>query len=130
MVIHSPGGSVSAGLAILDAMKRCRSPIRTEAEGMAASMAAVLLACGGDKGRRAVSPNAEVMIHQPLGGISGQATEIEHAAQRILKIRGRLNGLLAEATGKTVEEIAEATDRDRFFTAEEAIGFGLADEIC
>ena len=125
----SPGGSVADGLAMLDAMKRCKCPVVTVATGIAASMAAFLAACGGTKGRRYVTRNAEVMIHQPLGGITGQATEIELCAQRILKKKALLNRYLAEATGRTVEQIAQDTDRDHFMTAEEAVAYGLADEI-
>ena len=125
----SPGGSVSDGLAMLDAMQRCKCDVVTVATGMAASMAAFLAACGGTKGKRYVTKNAEVMIHQPLGGISGQATEIELCAQRILKKKALLNRYLAEATGKTVEQIARDTDRDYFLTAEEAVAYGLADKV-
>ena len=129
VVINSPGGSVSDGLAILDAMRRCRSDIVTVATGMAASMGAFLAACGGTPGKRYVTPHCEVMIHQPLGGISGQATEIALVAQHILKIKQMLNETLAEATGKTVEEIARDTDRDNFMSAEEAVAYGLADGV-
>ena len=129
VTISSPGGSVSDGLAILDAMRRCRSDIVTVATGMAASMGAFLAACGGTPGKRFVTPLCEVMIHQPLGGIYGQATEIELAAQHILKVKRMLNETLAEATGRTVEEIARDTDRDNFMSAEEAVAYGLADAV-
>ncbi len=129
VTINSPGGSVSDGLAILDAMRRCRSDIVTVATGMAASMGAFLAACGGTPGKRYVTPHCEIMIHQPLGGIQGQATEIELAAQHILKIKRLLNETLAEATGRTVEEIARDTDRDNFMSADEAVAYGLADKV-
>ena len=129
VMINSPGGSVSDGLAILDAMRRCRSDIVTVATGMAASMGAFLAACGGTFGKRYVTPHCEIMIHQPLGGIQGQATEIELAAQHILKIKRLLNETFAEATGRTVDEIARDTDRDNFMSAEEAVAYGLADAI-
>ena len=129
VMINSPGGSVSDGMAILDAMRRCRCDIVTVATGMAASMGAFLAACGGTPGKRFVTPHCEVMIHQPLGGIQGQATEIELAAQHILKIKRTLNTELARATGKSVEEIARDTDRDNFMDADEAVVYGLADGI-
>ena len=129
VTINSPGGSVSDGLAILDAMRRCRSDIVTVATGMAASMGAFLAACGGTPGKRYVTPHCEIMIHQPLGGIQGQATEIELAAQHILKVKRMLNETLAEATGRTVDEIARDTDRDNFMSAEEAVAYGLADGV-
>lgn len=127
--INSPGGVVSDGLAILDAMKRCRSEIVTVATGMAASMGAFLFSCGGTKGKRYITANTELMIHQPLGGIQGQATEIELAARHILRIKQKLNTLVAEASGRSTDEIAYATERDNYMTAEEAIRFGLADKI-
>lgn len=129
VMINSPGGSVSDGMAILDAMRRCRCDIVTVATGMAASMGAFLAACGGTPGKRFVTPHCEVMIHQPLGGIQGQATEIELAAQHILKIKRTLNTELARATGKSVEEIARDTDRDNFMDADEAVAYGLADGV-
>ena len=131
VVINSPGGSVSDGMAILDCMKRCRSrlDIVTVATGMAASMGAFLAACGGTPGKRFVTPNCEIMIHQPLGGISGQATEIELAAQHILRVKHRLNTHLAEATGKSVDQLALDTERDNFMDAAEAVAYGLADAI-
>ena len=129
VTINSPGGSVSDGLAILDAMRRCRCDIVTVATGMAASMGAFLAACGGTPGKRYVTPHCEIMIHQPLGGIQGQATEIELAAQHILKIKRPLNEELAKATGKSVDEIARDTDRDNFMDADEAVAYGLADAV-
>ena len=129
VTVNSPGGSVTDGLAILDAMRRCRSDIVTVATGMAASMGAFLAACGGTPGKRYITPHCEVMIHQPLGGIQGQATEIELAAHRILRVKRMLNEVLAEATGKSVDEIARDTDRDNFMDADEAVAYGLADRI-
>ena len=123
VTINSPGGSVADGMAILDAMKRCRSDIVTVATGMAASMGAFLAACGGTPGKRFVTPNCEIMIHQPLGGISGQATE------HILRVKRRLNRHLSEATGKSADQIALDTERDNFMDAEEAVAYGLADAI-
>lgn len=114
---------------MLDAMKRCRCEIVTVATGMAASMAAFLAACGGQKGKRFVTPYAEIMIHQPLGGISGQATAIELAAKHILRTKTTLNRALAEACNKSEEEIARDTDRDYFMTAKEAVEYGLADAV-
>lgn len=130
LLINSPGGSISAGFAIIDTMNTLGSAVYTRAVGMAASMAAVVLAMG-THGERSVMPNAEVLIHQPLmqGGVSGQATDIAIAAEAIIKKRTRLNILLAEATGRTVDEIAKATDRDNWMTAQEAIEFGIADRI-
>ena len=129
VMINSPGGSVSDGLAILDAMRRCQSDIVTIATGIAASMGALLAACGGTPGKRFVTPHCEIMIHQPLGGIQGQATEIELAAQHILKVKRTLNAELAYATGKTIEEIARDTERDNFMEADEAVSYGLADGV-
>ena len=129
VTINSPGGSVSDGFAILDAMRRCESDIVTVATGMAASMGAFLAACGGTPGKRYVTPNCEIMIHQTLGRIQEQATEIELAAQHILRVKRRLNKHLAEATGKSLEQIARDTDRDNFMDADEAIAYGLADSI-
>ena len=127
--INSPGGSVSAGLAILDAMKRCRCDIRTFGTGMCASMGAVLLACGGTNGKREITANCEVMIHQPIGGVQGSAGEVELAAKRIVRTRQRLNRLLAEATGKTEDRVGIDSDRDNFMSADEALKYGLADKI-
>ncbi len=128
LYIDSPGGSVSAGLAIFDTMNYIKCDVATTCIGMAASMGAFLLAAG-EKGKRYALPNAEVMIHQPLGGARGQATEIQIAAEHILKTRDRLNRILAERTGKSVEEIAAATERDNFLSAQEALEFGLIDSI-
>ena len=126
--INSPGGSVSAGLAIFDTMNFINADVQTIVIGMAASMGAFLLAAG-EKGKRYALPNAEVMIHQPLGGAQGQATEIEIAARHILKTRDTLNKILAERTGQTLKVIARDTDRDNYMSAEEAVKYGLVDAI-
>ena len=126
--INSPGGSVSAGLAIYDTMQLVRADVSTICMGMAASMGAFLLA-GGKKGKRFVLPNSEVMIHQPSGGSQGQATDIQIQAAHIQQTKERLNRILAENTGKTVEEIARDTERDNWLTAEEAVAYGLVDEV-
>ncbi len=128
LYINSPGGSVTAGMAIYDTMKYIKCDVSTICMGMAASMGAFLLS-GGTKGKRFALPNAEVMIHQPLGGAQGQATEIQIAAEHILKTRQKLNEILAENTGKTVEEVAADTDRDNYLSAEEAKAYGLIDEV-
>jgi len=128
MYISSPGGSVMAGLAILDTMQLISAPVHTYALGMVASMAAVLFTCG-EPGHRYVLPNAEVMIHQPLGGASGQASDIEIQANHIINLKKRLYAIIAEATGNSVKTIEKASDRDNYFVAEEAIKFGLADQI-
>ena len=131
LYINSPGGSISDGLAIVDTMNYIKCPVVTICVGMAASMGAVLLACG-TKGKRYAMPNSEVMIHQPLiagGGLSGQATEIEIHSNHILFLRERLNKILSDATGKSLEEIKKDTDRDNYLTAEEALKYGLIDEI-
>ena len=128
MYISSPGGSVMAGLAILDTMQLISAPVYTYAMGMVASMAAVLFTCG-EKGHRYVMPNAEVMIHQPLGGTSGQASDIEIQAKHILNLKRRLYMILSKATGKQVKTIEKESDRDNYFEAAEAIKFGLADTI-
>jgi len=128
MYISSPGGSVMAGLAILDTMQLISAPVHTYALGMVASMAAVLFTCG-EPGHRYVLPNAEVMIHQPLGGASGQASDIEIQANHIINLKKRLYAIIAEATGNSVKTIEKASDRDNYFTSEEAIKFGLADQI-
>ena len=125
---NSPGGSVSAGLAIFDTMNFINADVQTIVIGMAASMGAFLLAAG-EKGKRYALPNAEVMIHQPLGGAQGQATEIEIAAKHILKTRDTLNKILAERTGQTLKVIARDTDRDNYMSAEEAVKYGLVDAI-
>lgn len=128
LYINSPGGSVTAGMAIYDTMQYVKCPVNTICMGMAASMGAFLLA-GGQKGKRMALPNAEIMIHQPLGGAKGQATEIEIAAKHILHTREKLNRILSENTGKSIEEVAVATERDNWLTAEQAKEFGLIDEI-
>lgn len=128
MYISSPGGSVMAGLAILDTMELINAPVYTYAMGMVASMAAVLFACG-EKGHRYIMPNAEVMIHQPLGGASGQASDIEIQANHILNLKKRLYKILAKATKQHVKTIEKQSDRDNYFEAFEAIKFGLADKV-
>ena len=126
--INSPGGSVSAGMAIYDTMKYIRPDISTIAIGMAASMGAFLLSAG-TKGKRYALPNAEIMIHQPLGGAQGQAEDIRIHADHILKTRAKLNSIIAENTGRSVEEVAKDTDRDNYMTAEEAAEYGLIDRV-
>lgn len=128
LYINSPGGSVSAGLAIYDTMNYISSDVSTICLGMAASMGAFLLSSGA-KGKRYALPNSEVMVHQPLGGARGQATEIEIAARHILRTRERLNRILAKNTGQTIEQIAQDTERDNFMYAEEAKAYGLVDEV-
>lgn len=126
--INSPGGSVSAGLAIYDTMNFIKADVQTIAMGMAASMGSFLLTAG-EKGKRFALPNAEIMIHQPLGGAQGQATEIEIAARHILQTRERLNRILAERTGQPMEIIERDTDRDNYMTAQQAKEYGLIDEV-
>ena len=126
--INSPGGSVTDGFAIYDTMNYVKCDVATYCMGMAASMGAFLLA-GGAKGKRYALPNAEVMIHQPLGGAKGQATEIEIAAKQILRTKERLNRILSENTGKRIDVIAADTERDNWKTAEEALEYGLIDHI-
>jgi len=128
LYINSPGGSVTAGMAIYDTMRFIKCDVSTICMGMAASMGAFLLA-GGTKGKRSALPNAEIMIHQPLGGAQGQATEIAIAAKHILQTKDKLNKILAENTGRPLEEIAADTDRDNWKTAEEAMEYGLIDNI-
>ena len=128
LYINSPGGSVTAGMAIYDTMQYIKPDVSTICIGMAASMGAFLLA-GGAKGKRYALPNAEVMIHQPSGGTRGQATDICIHAENILRIKNRLNSILAENTGKPVEEVARDTERDNFMTAEEAKAYGLVDAV-
>lgn len=128
LYINSPGGSVSAGLAIYDTMQYIKCDVSTTCIGMAASMGAFLLA-GGAKGKRFALPNAEIMIHQPLGGAQGQATEIQIAAEHILKTRQKLNEVLAERTGKSFEQISADTERDNFMSAKEAEEYGLIDKV-
>ncbi len=126
--INSPGGSVSAGLAIFDTMNFIKSDVQTIAMGMAASMGSFLLAAG-TKGKRFALPHAEIMIHQPLGGAQGQATEIEIAARHILKTRDTLNRILSEKTGQPIEVVERDTDRDNYMSAEQAKEYGLIDEV-
>ncbi|EKD63473.1 MAG: ATP-dependent Clp protease proteolytic subunit [uncultured bacterium] len=128
MYINSPGGHVTAGLAIYDTMQHLKCDVSTVCVGMAASMGAVLL-CGGAKGKRFSLPNAEVMIHQPLGGVEGQATEIEIHARHILKTKAKLNGIIAKHSGKKVADVEKDTDRDNFMSAEDALKYGLIDKI-
>ena len=131
LYINSPGGSVTDGLAIVDAMNHIKCDVSTVCVGMAASMGAVLLASGA-KGKRYALPNAEVMIHQPLiggGGLSGQCTDIKIHSDHLVRMREKLNTMLANASGKTVEEVAAATERDNYLTAEEAKEFGLIDQV-
>lgn len=128
LYIHSPGGHVTAGLAIYDTMQYLQCDVSTVCIGMAASMGAVLLA-GGTKGKRFILPNAEVMIHQPLGGTEGQASDIRIHAEHIIKTKDRLNGILAKHTGQKIEVIEKDTDRDNFMTAEQALKYGLVDKI-
>lgn len=128
MYINSPGGSVSAGMAIYDTMQYIKCDVSTICMGLAASMGAFLLA-GGAKGKRMALPNAEVMIHQPSGGAKGQATEIEIVAEQILKTKHRLNSILAQNTGQSLETIARDTERDNYMTAEEAKNYGLIDMV-
>ena len=126
--LDSPGGSVTDGFAIYDTMQYVKCDVSTICIGMAASMGAFLLA-GGAKGKRMILPNAEVMIHQPSGGTQGQATEIQIAAEHILRTKKRLNEILAANTGKPVEQVAEDTERDNWLSAEEALEYGLVDKI-
>ncbi|KMY43144.1 Clp protease [Bacillus sp. FJAT-27916] len=128
LYINSPGGSITAGMAIYDTMQYIKPQVSTICIGMAASMGAFLLAAG-EKGKRFALPNSEVMIHQPLGGAQGQATEIEIAAKRILFMRERLNQILAERTGQSLETIQRDTERDNFMTADRALEYGLVDRI-
>lgn len=128
LYVNSPGGSVTAGLGIYDTMQYVKPPITTICLGQAASMGALLLSAG-TKGKRFALPNARVMIHQPMGGFQGQATEIDIHAREILKIRERLNDILATQTGQPLEKIAEDTERDYFMSAEEAKAYGLIDEV-
>ena len=128
LYINSPGGSVTAGLAIYDTMQYIKCDVSTVCIGMAASMGAFLLS-GGAKGKRFALPNAEIMIHQPSGGAQGQATELEIAAEHILKTRRKLNEIMAANTGQTLEQIKLDTERDNFMSAEEAKAYGLIDEV-
>jgi ATP-dependent Clp protease protease subunit len=128
LYINSPGGSVSAGMAIYDTMQFVSCPVSTYCIGLAASMGAVLLTAGA-KGKRFALPNAEIMIHQPLGGYEGTATEIDIHVKNILKLKKRLNGVLEKHTGKTLDQIEKDTDRDNFMTADEAKDYGLIDGV-
>ena len=128
LYINSPGGSVTSGMAIYDTMNFINADVQTIVIGMAASMASIILAAG-TKGKRWALPNSEVMIHQPLGGAQGQATEIEIAARHILKTRERLNQILADKTSQPIEVIEKDTDRDNFMSAKEALDYGLIDGI-
>ena len=126
--INSPGGSVTAGMAIYDTMNFIKCDVSTVCIGMAASMGAFLLSAG-TKGKRFALPNSEIMIHQPLGGAKGQATDIKIQAELILRTRDRLNAILANNTGKSIEEIARDTERDNYMTAEQALDYGLIDKV-
>lgn len=126
--INSPGGSVTAGMAIYDTMNFIKCDVSTVCIGMAASMGAFLLSAG-TKGKRYALPNSEIMIHQPLGGAKGQATDIKIQAELILRTRDRLNKILAQNTGKSVEQIAHDTERDNYMTADEALAYGLIDKV-
>lgn len=128
LYINSPGGSVSAGLAIYDTMQYIKPDVSTICMGMAASMASVLLAAG-TPGKRFALPYSRVMIHQPLGGVQGQASEIEITAREILRLRDEMNGILASHTGQTKEKIAQDTDRDNYMSSQEAKEYGLIDEV-
>jgi len=128
LYINSPGGSITSGMAIFDTMQHIKADVSTICVGMAASMGAFLLAAGA-KGKRFALPNSEVMIHQPLGGAEGQATDIEIRAKRILKMRDKLNHILAERTGQPLSRIEKDTDRDYFMSAQEAKEYGLVDQV-
>jgi ATP-dependent Clp protease protease subunit len=128
LYINSPGGSITAGMAIYDTMQFIKPDVETNCIGIAASMGSFLLAAGA-KGKRFALPNSEVMIHQPLGGAQGQASDIEIRAKRIIKMRDKLNKLYADFTGQPIERIAKDTDRDNFMSAEEALEYGLIDKV-
>jgi ATP-dependent Clp protease, protease subunit len=128
LYINSPGGSVTAGLAIYDTMSYVECPISTVCIGLAASMAAVLLSAG-NKGRRYALPNSEIMLHQVAGGVSGEAAAIEITAKQIMKIRDKLNRILARTTGHSIDKVAKDTDRDFYLSAEEAKKYGILDEV-
>ncbi len=128
LYINSPGGSISAGMAIYDTMQHIRADVSTICVGLAASMGAFLLAAG-EKGKRYALPNAEIMIHQPSGGTQGQATDIEIHAKRIIKMRESLNRIMAERTGQPLDRIEQDTERDYFMTAQEAVEYGIIDEV-
>ena len=128
LYINSPGGSITAGMAIYDTMNYIKCDVSTICVGMAASMGAFLLSAGA-KGKRYALPNSEIMIHQPLGGMQGQATDIKIHADRIIKIREKLNSILSEVTGQPIEKIEHDTERDNFMTADEALSYGLIDKV-
>ena len=128
LYINSPGGSITAGMAIYDTMNFVKSNVSTICVGMAASVAAFILS-SGEKGKRYILPNAEVMIHQPLGGAQGQATEIKIAAERILKLKKKLNKILSDNTGKDIDTIDNDTERDYFMDSNEALNYGIVDKI-
>ena len=128
LYINSPGGTITSGMAIYDTMNFVKSKVSTICIGMAASMAAFLLS-SGEKGKRFILPNAEVMIHQPLGGAQGQATEIKIAAEHILKVKKRMNTILATNTGQNVKTIEQDTERDNFMDSKEALEYGIVDQI-
>ncbi len=128
LYINSPGGSVSAGMAIVDTMQHIKNDVSTVCVGIAASMGAVILSAG-TKGKRMALPNAEIMIHQPLGGVEGQASDIEISAKHILKMRANLNKMLAKNTGQTVAKIEKDVDRDFFMDADEAKKYGIIDQV-
>ncbi|WP_341280502.1 ATP-dependent Clp endopeptidase proteolytic subunit ClpP [Paenibacillus sp. FSL H8-0537] len=128
LYINSPGGSITSGMAIYDTMQYIKPDVSTICVGMAASMGAFLLAAGA-KGKRYALPNSEVMIHQPLGGAEGQASDIEIRARRIIKMRDHLNGILSERTGQPLERVEKDTDRDYFMSAQEACAYGLVDKV-
>ena len=128
LYINSPGGSITSGMAIYDTMNYIRSDVKTICIGLAASMGAFLLA-NGTKGKRCSLPNSEIMIHQPLGGTQGQATDIKIAAERILKIKAKLNRIMADVTGNKLKKIEKDTERDNFMDPEDALKYGLIDEI-
>ena len=126
--INSPGGSITSGMAIYDTMNYIKSDVSTICIGISASMAAFILACG-TRGKRYILPNSEVMIHQPLGGAQGQATDIKIAADRIIRLKERLNTILAKKTGKSLKQIANDTERDNFMTSNEALNYGIVDKV-
>jgi len=128
LYINSPGGSVTAGFAIYDTMQFIKCDVSTICVGMAASMGAFLL-CSGTKGKRYALPNSEIMIHQPLGGAQGQASDIKIQAEHILKIKAKLNQILSDRTGQSLETIEKDTDRDNFMSAEQAVAYGLIDKV-
>ena len=128
LYINSPGGVITSGLAIYDTMQYIRAPVNTICLGQAASMGAFLLSSGA-RGKRYALPNARIMVHQPLGGAQGQASDIQIQAQEIQRLKDKLNGILAEQTGQSLEKISQDTDRDRYMTADEACEYGLIDEV-